>query len=63
MLLHNQLVSTYCKVPKFSDAKNFAVINPEFKQRGQTFRVFCQNEANPIAYNEDPDQTTPLEAV
>ena len=28
-------VSIYSKVPKFSDAKNFAVIHLKFKQRGK----------------------------
>ena len=42
----------YLKVPKFSNARNFAVIHLKFKQRPN--RVFCQNG---IANNEDPVQT------
>ena len=33
----------YHKVPKFSDARNFAVINLKFKQRGKTWRYFVKN--------------------
>ena len=32
----------YHKIPKFSDAKNFAVIYLKFKQRGQTLWHFVQ---------------------
>ena len=32
----------YCKVPKFSDARNFAVIDQNFKQRGQTLGYFVK---------------------
>ena len=53
----------YRKLPKFSDARNFAVIHLKFKQRGQTLRVFCQNGAYGIANSEDPDQTAPRGAV
>ena len=49
-------ISYYCKVPKFSDALNFAVSHLNFKQRGQ-------KHANGIADSEDPDQTAPLGAV
>ena len=31
----------------------------KFKQRGQTKRIFCPNDANGIANSEDPDQTAP----
>ena len=51
------------KVLNFGTQEIFAVIYLEFKQRGQTFRVFCQNGANGIANSEDPDQTAPLGAV
>ena len=30
------LYRRYCKVPKFLDARNFAVIHLKFKQRGET---------------------------
>ena len=32
----------YRKIPKFSDANNFAVIYLKFKQRGQTFGNFVK---------------------
>ena len=32
----------YRKIPKFSDAKNFAVIYLKFKQRGQTIAYFVK---------------------
>ena len=54
---------SYRKVPKFLDAKNFAVIYLKFKQRGQNLREFRQKGANGIANSEDPDQTAPLGAV
>ena len=53
----------YRKVPKFSDARNFAEIPLNFKQMGPNLKVFCQNHANEIANGEDPDQTAPLGAV
>ena len=55
--------NVYCKVPKFLDTRIFAVIYLKFKQRGQTFSVFCQSDTNGIANSEDPDQTAPLGAV
>ena len=51
----------YCKVLKFSDARNFAVIHLKIKQRAKP--VFCQKHANGIANSEDPDQTAPRRAV
>ena len=50
----------YRRVPKFSDARNFAVIHPKFKQTPNPM-VFCQKHANGIANSEDPDQTAPEE--
>ena len=41
----------YRKVPKFSDAINFAVSHLKFKQRGQTLGYFVKKIAN----SEDPD--------
>ena len=35
-------MESYCKVPKFSHSRNFAVIHLEFKQSGQT-EVFVKN--------------------
>ena len=58
-LLYLLYLRPYCKVPKFSNAKNFAVIHLKFKQRGQTLKGICQNGANGIANSEDPDQTAP----
>ena len=43
--------SNYLKVPKFSDAINFAVVHLKFKQRGQTLGYFVKKIAN----SEDPD--------
>ena len=53
----------YRKVPKFSEARNFAVIYLKFKQRGQTLRYFVKKHADGIANSEDTDQTAPLGAV
>ena len=53
----------YRKVPKFLDAKNFAVIYLKFKQRGQTVGFFHQKDANGIENSEDPDQTAAQGAV
>ena len=33
----------YCKVPKFSEARDFSVIHLKFKQRGHTCRYFVKN--------------------
>ena len=43
--------------------KIFAVSYLELEQRGQTFKLFCQNGAKGIANSKDSDQTAPLEAV
>ena len=53
----------YRKVPKFSDARNFAVIHLKFKQKRLNLKVFCQKHANGIANSEDQDQTVPLGAI
>ena len=50
-------------VPKFSDARNFAIINLKFKLRGQTLRNFDKKDANGKANSEDPDQRAFLGAV
>ena len=49
----------YRKVPKFSDARNFAVIYLKIKPKAQTLGYLV----NGIANSEDPDQTAPLGAV
>ena len=51
------------KFLNFWTPENFAVIILKFKQSGQTLNVFCQNSANGIANNEDPDQTAPRGAA
>ena len=33
-------INMYLKVPKFSDARNFAIMYLKFKKRGQTFAYF-----------------------
>ena len=51
----------YHKVPKFWDARNFAVIlTPKIQTKKPNLKVFCQKHANGIANSEDPDQTAPL---
>ena len=35
-------IGTYSKVPKFSDAKDYALIYLKFKQKGQTFAYFIK---------------------
>ena len=51
------------KFLNFRTPKSFAVINLKFKQKSPNLRVFCEKDANGIAYSEDPDQTAPLGAV
>ena len=50
------------EVPKFSDAKNFAVIylGPYIEAKPSEF---CQNGENRIAINEDPDLAAPQGAL
>ena len=50
----------HCKVPKFWDTKNFAVIYLKFKQSGQTPRYFRQKDADGTANSADPDQQSDL---
>ena len=59
LVIKPQVLVLYRKVPKFSDARNFAVIHLKFKQR-QNLKVFCKKYASGIANTEDPDQTAPL---
>ena len=57
-------ISSFCKVPKFSDARKLKCCNqPKTQTKSPNFRVFCQKGANGIANSEDPDQTAPLGAV
>ena len=51
------------KLLNFHTPEIFAVIYLNYKQRGQILNCFCQNGANGIANNEDPDQTAPLGEV
>ena len=53
----------YLKVPKFSDARKFCCNLPKVQTKRPNLMVFRQQDANGIANNEDPDQTTPLGAV
>ena len=58
-----QETKTTVKFLNFGTPEIFAVIHLKFKQRGNPFRVFCQNGANGMANSETPDQTAPLGAV
>ena len=60
---HMLLSLTTVKFKNFWRPENFAVIYLKFKRRGQSFKVFCKNDANGIANSEDPDQTAPIGAV
>ena len=53
---------TYCKVPKFSDARKLCCNLPKIQTKSPNLRVFCKKDANGIANSEDPDQTAPLGA-
>ena len=57
------VVSTYRKVPKFWDDRNFCCNLPKILKMRPNIRVFHQKDANEIANSEDPDQTAPLGAV
>ena len=59
----NENLQVTIKFLNFGTPEIFAVIYLNYKQRGQTLRVFCKNGANGIANSEDPDQTAPLGAV
>ena len=54
---------SYCKVPKFSDARKLCYNLPKIQTKKPNFRIFCQKDANAIANSVDPDQTAPLGAV
>ena len=53
----------HCKVPKFLEARNFAVNSPKIQTKGPNLKLFCQKHANGIANSENPNQTAPLGAV
>ena len=53
----------YCKVPKFSDARQLCCKLPKIQTKRPNHRIFCSKDANGIANSEDPDQTAPLGAV
>ena len=52
----------YCKVPKFSDARNFCCNLTKIQTKRQNLMVLHQKDANGIANSGDPDQTAPLGA-
>ena len=54
--IHSQ-DGTYCKVPKFSDARKLRCNLPKIQTKSPNLRVFSQEDANGIANSEDPDQT------
>ena len=54
---------SYCKVPKFSDTRNFCCKLPKIQTKMPNLRLFCQNGTKGIANSEDPDQSAPLGAV
>ena len=58
-----QLVSSYNKVPKFSDARKPCCNQPKIQTKMPNLRAFHQKDANGKADSEDPDQTAPLGAV
>ena len=56
-------VSSYRKIPKFSDARKLCCNLPKTQTKRQNLRVFHQKDANGIANSEDPDQTAPLHCL
>ena len=59
MILIRIIASAYCKVPKFSDTTNFAVIDFQMLTKRPNCRVIHLKDANGRANSEDPDQTAP----
>ena len=55
--------TSYCKVPKFSDARNLCCNLPKIQTKRPNLRDFPQRDANGIVNSEDPDQTAPLGAA
>ena len=53
----SSILLTYCKVPKFSDAKKLCCNLPKIQTKRPNLGVFCQNDANGIANSEDPEQS------
>ena len=62
-MTHSGASYEYCKVPKFSDARNLCCNSPKIQTKTPNLKVFCQKHENGIANSEDPDQTAPLGAV
>ena len=62
-LSYKKSFSSYRKVLKFSDTKNFCRNLSKIQTKWPNLRVFSQEDANGIANSEDPDQTAPLGAV
>ena len=59
----NSDITSYRKVPKFSDTRKLCCNLPKIQTKRQNLRVFCQKDSNGKANSEDPDQTAPLGAV
>ena len=57
------IICKYSKVPKFSDARKLCCNLPKIQTKRPKLKLFYQNDANGIAYSEDPDQTAPLGAI
>ena len=53
----------YCKVPKFSDAKNLCCNLPKIQTKRPNLKLFHKKDTDGIANSEDPDQTAPFGAV
>ena len=58
-----KFLTSYGKVPKFSDARKPCFNQPKIQTKMPNFRVFHLKHANGNANSEDPDQTDPLGAV
>ena len=61
--MSKQIIFSYHKVPKFSDARKTCCNQPEIYTTGPKLMVLNQKEANGKANSKDPDQTAPLGAV
>ena len=57
------ILSSYPKVPKFSDARKLCCNLTKIQTKRPKLMVFYQNDANRVANSEDPDQAAPLGAV
>ena len=55
---------SYCKVPKFSDARKLCCNLPKIQTKRLNLRIFPPKDIiNGIANSEDPDQTAPPGSV